>query len=216
MKPKLSESDRNRLEKRIVEAEKRTGAQIVLAVIRRSDVYAELPWKAFALGASVSGLAVFITDVFSKSWTFHPSWIIPAAEILGAGIFLAVLAVFSPPFAKLFLPRHRAETEVRQYAESLFLHRELSATSGRSGVLLLVSLFERRVVLYPDKGLHSRLTHDEMRGIIAGMTPFLKRQDLYGALETGLNGLSQKLETSRPAGSGKNELPDRIIEEKGV
>jgi len=29
---------------------KRTGAQIVLAVVDRSDVYAELPWKAFALG----------------------------------------------------------------------------------------------------------------------------------------------------------------------
>ena len=32
--------------------EARTGAQLVTAIVARSDAYVELPWKAFALGAA--------------------------------------------------------------------------------------------------------------------------------------------------------------------
>jgi len=219
MKSILSESDRNRLDQRIAEAEKRTGAQIVLAIVRRSDSYAELPWRAFALGASIAGLLVCIADAFSGGWNFVATSLIPVAAILGAGAAFALLAVPVPRFARLFLSGHRAETEVRQYAESLFLRRELAATAGRTAVLLLVSLFERRVVLLPDKGLGSRLTDDAMRDTIAKMIPPLAKSDVRLALETGLERLSQALESSAPgvsAGSGKNELPDQIIEEKGA
>ena len=49
MKHSLSDHDRGQLDELIADVEKRTNTQIVLAVIKRSDIYAELPWKAFAL-----------------------------------------------------------------------------------------------------------------------------------------------------------------------
>jgi putative membrane protein len=219
MKPILSDQDRNRLEQHIAEAEKRTRTQIVLAVVRRSDSYAELPWAAFALGASVTGLLVCITDALSNGWTSYPALLFAVTLILGTGVAFAILAVLVPRFARLLLTKHRAETEVRQYAESLFFRRELSATAGRTGILLLVGLFERSVVLLPDRGLTSRLPDDAMRGVIAQMTPHLAQNNVNRAMEAGLKRLSQVLEVSspgRPAGSGENELPDQIIEEKGA
>src|SRR4030042_6915214 len=98
MKPILSKSDRDRLEQRIAEAEKRTGAQIVLAVGQRSDVYAELPWIAFALGASSAGLAVVLADVFSSGWNSRAMLLTQVASILGAGAVLALLTVLVPRF----------------------------------------------------------------------------------------------------------------------
>ena len=56
MKQILSASDRDLLDKRIMEAELQTKAQIVVALVKRCDNYAEIPWKAFAIGASVAGL----------------------------------------------------------------------------------------------------------------------------------------------------------------
>ena len=141
----LSDHDRNKLDERIAEAEKRTKAQIVLAVINRSDNYAELPWKAFALGASVAGLLVFILDLLLNYWASHTMVLITVAVMLASGAVFALLTVFVPGFARYFLSSHRAGVEVRQYAESLFLTRELFATSGRTGLLLLVSLFERQI-----------------------------------------------------------------------
>ena len=215
----LSDHDRGRLDRLIVEAEKRTKTQIVLAVIKRSDSYAELPWKAFALGASIAGLSVFIFDLPFYGWSSPMAAFIAVAATLAGGAAFALLAVFVPGFAKRFLSAHRAETEVRQYTESIFLARELFATGGRTGILLLVSLFERKVMLLPDRGLGNRLTGDAMRDIIASMMSFLRRNEVNRALEAGLEMLTRVLEASAPggpAGTGKNELSDEIIEEKGV
>lgn len=216
----LSDHDRNKLDERIAEAEKRTKAQIVLAVINRSDNYAELPWKAFALGVSVAGLLIFILDLLSSYWTSHAMVLVAVAATLASGAVFALLTVFVPGFARFFLSTHRAGVEVRQYAESLFLTRELFATNGRTGLLLLVSLFERQVFLLPDKGLSDRLTGEAMRDIIARMTPLLASNEVNLALENGLEQLSRVLDISAqggPAGAtGENELPDAIIEEKGI
>jgi len=50
------------------EAEKRTGAQIVLAVIGTSDSYAEIPGEAFSLAVSVAGLFVFLQAMLRPEW----------------------------------------------------------------------------------------------------------------------------------------------------
>ena len=132
MKQTLSDHDRSRLDGLITEAEKRTKTQIVLAVIKRSDTYAELPWKAFALGASIAGLLVVILNLSFYDWYPRVTALIVVAVILAGGAAFALLAVLIPGFAKHFRAAHRTEVEVRQYAESLFLARELFATSSRT------------------------------------------------------------------------------------
>lgn len=215
----LSGSDRDRLDRRIADAEKRTQAQIVVAVIKRSDTYAEVPWKAFAFGASVAGLLVVALGLLPCCRT--PGLTFPLAgvtAVLGVGALFALLAVLVPGFARLFLSSHRAEVEVRQYAQSLFLERELFATAGRTGVLLLVSLFERQVILLPDKGLRKRLTEEATRDVIGAMTPCLARNEVDRALEHGIDRLALALEATLSAAevkSGKDELANEIIEEKG-
>ena len=135
--------------------------------------------------------------------------------ILAGGALFALLTVLIPGFAKRFLADNRAEVEVRQYAESLFLSRELFATSKRTGILVLVSLFERKVVILPDRGLSDQLASDAMKSMIEAMTLCLGQSEISQALEAGLGQLSHILGTN-VQGTGKNELSDEIIEEKGV
>jgi len=56
------------LNRRIADVEKNADVQVVLAVVDRCDVYAELPWKAFALGASVAGLLVALLNMPGTGW----------------------------------------------------------------------------------------------------------------------------------------------------
>ena len=215
MKLKLSDNDRNRLDLRVAETEKRTQTQIVLTLIQRSDTYEELPWKAFALGASISGLLLLPLVWLLYDWYPHVISLITVVGILACGALLALLTIIFPRFAKYFLSDHRAEVEVQQYAKSLFLERELFATQKRTGILLLVSLFERRVVILPDKGLDDRLKEDDVRNIIAAMTLSLKRKQISQAFDAGLDHLSRILTTTAPY-AGDDELPNEIIEEDGV
>jgi putative membrane protein len=212
MKQILSDSDRTLLDKRIVEAETETKAQIVLATIKRSDSYAEIPWKAFAFGASFAGFAFFVTDLLLLRSMTDTITLFPVAAILAAGVILALLTLLFPGFARLFLSESRRETETLQYARSLFLSRELFTTEGRRGILLLVSQFERQVVILPDTGVRDCLTEEVLKNIISKMAQPLRKNNLRNALETGLEELVSKLSPSALSRPDKNELSNQIIE----
>jgi putative membrane protein len=215
MKQILSETDRSLLDKKIAEAEAKTSTQIVLATVKRSDSYAEIPWKAFAFGISVAGLAVFLIDMFMMQWVTNTMILVSIAAILVTGVVLVFLTILFPGFARLFLSGHRKESETLQYAESLFLSHELFATEGRRGILLLVSHFEKQVIILPDKGVRNRLGVDVMNNIISKMTRDLRKNNVRNAMETGLEELSAALCYPAQDMSDKNELSNEIIEEDG-
>lgn len=212
----LNEQERSRLDQRIAEAEKITGAQFVLTVVKRCDSYPEIPWKAFAMGVSVAAVVLFVLDLISSplmtGWIF---WLVLTA-VLCTGVVFALLSMGIPKVARAFLEKDRAEMEVHQYAESLFLNRQLFATDQRTGILLLVSMFERKVILLPDRGLQEYLDKENKEKVISGMTPLLTAGELASALEKGLEVLEKILAGKFAAGSSKNELANEIIEEKGV
>jgi putative membrane protein len=216
MKQILTDNDRTLLDRRIAEIEKLTGAQIVLASIMRSDSYVEIPWKAFAFGASAASLVVLAMDLFVLGWLTETLILFSVAVILGAGALIALLSVLFPRFGTLFLSPQRKETETMQYAESLFLSRELFSTEDRRGILLLVSQFERQVVILPDKGVRSLLSDEVLKGVISKMTSYLRRNELRRALETGLDGIRAALGSAVPGRTGRNELSNEIIEEEGI
>lgn len=219
MKILLSQSDKDHLNELVTEAEKRTDAQIVLAVVKRSDAYAEIPWKAFAIGTSVAGLLLFVLNASMPLWYSPTRVLLALAATLATGISLALLTVFIPRFAKLFLSSHRTEVEVKQHAESVFISHEVFATRKRTGVLLFVSLFERKVYIIPDKGLNSILGQEEVKKIMAPMMASLRHHKLRKAFESGLNeltGILQHNSRQVPDGHRENELPNEIIEGEGA
>lgn len=212
----LTEEEQQRLDRRIAETEKRTGSQIVLAVIGRCDNYPELPWKAFALAASTAGFAAVLLDWIRPSWNQSGTVHLAVAATLIAGAGAGLLTVVLPAFARLFLDRNRREAETRQYAEALFLKRQLYATQARTGILVLVSLFERQVVVLPDTGLATRLGKDTLAVVIEGMTRSLTDGPVSTALEQGLAGLEQALGSTAPRTGGTDTLPDNIVQEDGA
>ena len=216
MKQFLSENDRSLLDSRIADAENKTGAQIVLTTVKRSDSYAEIPWKAFAIGVSVSGFGVLLYNLLVLTWMTVNLILLSLGIVLAAGFFFVLLTIFFPPFARLFLPLHRRETETMQYAESLFLSHELFATSARRGILVMVSVFEKQVVILPDKGIRDKLTPEIMKNIISGMTNNLQNNRIREAFENGLDELVMGLAAGDSVKSGSNELSNEIIEEEGA
>jgi putative membrane protein len=127
-----------------------------------------------------------------------------------------LLTVVLQPVARLFLEGARAEAEVRQYAEGLFLQHELFATPARRAVLLLVTRFERRVVILPDRGLQPALTPPVLGGIVAVMTARLARGEVAAAIEAGLVALEPYLGAPVAGETDVGKLlPDEPIETSG-
>lgn len=214
----LSRTEADAIKALITALEARTGVQVVTAVIGKADAYVELPWKAFALGAALAGLGVVIADWLRPDWFTAYAALLHALAILGAAAVSALAAIFVPAYARLFLRATRRDSEVRHYAESLFLRRELFKTQSRTGILLLVSVFERKVEILADVGLHGRVGEPDWRTVIARMTPHLAVGRPAEALQQGLERLEELLVAKglHGAPARKNELADRPIEERGA
>jgi len=201
----LPESDRQSIAERTARLESRTGIDVVVAVVGRCDAYPEIPWKAFALFASLSGFASIV---------WHPDAVLTGLTILFMGAAAALAAAFVPPFGRFFLGRERRAGEALQYAESFFLHHALGRSERRRAVLLLVGLFERQVVILPDAGL--RLADAELQDLIARMTPALADGRTAAALRDGLDALEALLVAQGFAGGGRDEIAESLVEEKGA
>ncbi len=208
----LNESEQQQLVQRVAAIEARTGAEIVTTLVAKCDHYPEIPWKAFALGASAAALSVTAPTLVSPAW--GPWSPLPAiALILAAGLAAALLTVFWPTFARLFLGRERAAGEVLQYAESLFLKEQLFQTRARTGILILVAEFEHHVAIVPDRAVRARLAPQALDDVIACMIPLLAGGRTAQAFAAGLAALEELLRAGGfSAGDGDNELPDRIDE----
>jgi putative membrane protein len=189
----LAPAETAAIEARVAELEASCGVEVVTLIIGKADVYPETVWKAFALGAAITCLVVTLGDILRPDWVTSTAVLGSAIAILGVGATCALLAVYIPAFARLFLRASRAELEVRQYAKMQFLEREVFATPGRTGILLLVSLLERRVVILPDKGLHARVGAAEWNAVIARMGGSLRTGMPGAALLDGLAGISELL-----------------------
>jgi putative membrane protein len=213
----LSKSEADAIEARSRTVETRVGVQVIAAIIGKADAHVDLPWKAFAIGAVLSGLTMVIADAMRPQWLTANAALVDTVTILGAGGASALLAIFVPAYARLFLRSTRRDFEVRRHAESLFLQHEMFRTRERNAVLILVSCFERRVEILTDVGLHRSVSEPEWRPVIARMTPLLRERRFADAVQAGLAGAEELLATKgmrATPGSG-NELPDRPIDESG-
>ncbi|HXU56904.1 MAG TPA: hypothetical protein VN744_15800, partial [Casimicrobiaceae bacterium] len=77
-----------------------------------------------------------------------------------------------------------------------------------------VALFERKVEILPDVGLHARFDRTDWRTVIDAMTPLLRERRCFGALQQGVARLEALLlAKGMSTASGGNELADRPIQE---
>jgi putative membrane protein len=200
------------IERAIAALEARVGVQVVAAVVPRSDGYPEIPWRAFALGASVAALVALAVDIGRPDWLSTQALLAQALTILAVACLSGGLAYVWPWYARLFLGATRATGETRQCAESLFIARELFATPNRDALLVLVSRFEHRVVILPDRFYRGRVNAEEWQAVVARMTPLLKLGRTGAAFTAGLSAIEGLLAGKGLAASGAaNALPDALV-----
>ncbi|HEX4963534.1 MAG TPA: hypothetical protein VF173_22080 [Thermoanaerobaculia bacterium] len=156
----FSESDREAIRVAVREAEARTSGEIVPYVVDRSDEYPSAAWKGAAVGALLGPLMALAVYLWSSVWGVpEVYWIVLPAPVGAAAAYL--VAAFLPPVRRWLTGEHVLEARARRRAAAAFLEQEVFRTENRTGILLFVSLFERRVVLLADSGIHQKVEEGE-------------------------------------------------------
>lgn len=161
----FSSQDKERIAAAVKAAEQRTSGEIVPFVAGRSDSYPEATLRAGLLFAFVS-LLVFSLIAIGTSWWLPVG--IPEMAVIAVGAFVlgAALAAFIPDFKRLFIPGGVLQQRVDEHAAMAFLDEEVFTTRERTGILIFISLFERRVRVLGDSGINSKVRQEEWDDVV--------------------------------------------------
>lgn len=167
-------------------AEGQTSGEIVPYVVERSEAYEVALWRGgFALSALV-WLGVLLWYQLSDAWSA-----LRLVEVL-LGLVLAqgggmLLVLFIPPLKRFFAGPAALARAVNREAQAAFLAEEIFKTRERTGILLFLSLFEKRVVVLGDAGINAKVAPREweevVQTIVSGMHRDRPAEGLLAAIQ---------------------------------
>lgn len=192
MHPKFDAAAARALGDAVRELESRSAAEVVIEVRARSGSYAQADHR-FAAALAIASLAFIL---------FMP-WVVPPITVLLDPIAFYslgyVLSRRSNALRRLFTSRRQRLEAVRTHAAALFHDRGIANTSQETGVLLYVSLLERRMEVLADRGLLQKVHANEWNAAVAAL--HRDRPLDPGAVLDALRSLGAILTRDLPAGA---------------
>lgn len=208
MKAILSKDEQVRLAQQITDVERRTAGELVAIVLHSSASYV-----AFRV-AYAAMAALLVVSVASVLW---PS--VPATDLFGlqGALAIALYWIFGwPALLRRITPRPVQQRAVSDRVKQLFIERGVTETRDRSGVLILLSAFERRVEILADRGIHQHLGDAAWQDMVNELTQSIRRRAPAEGLSKVIDRLGHELSNHFPARpDDTNELPNRIVTDDG-
>ena len=201
MLPRFDQSSCDELAACVREIEKQTDAEIVIAVKARSGVYRHADYLCGAI-LSFLGLLFLLFSPFD----FHHYWV--AIDVLLLFALGAYISSRSNTLRRLITTKDFRAEAVRQGAAAMFYEAGIANTEAEMGVLIYLSLLERRLELIADRGVlkaapplewNERVYELHRAGRVPQMDTLMRAIRELGAL------LASCLP---PTGENPNELPD--------
>jgi putative membrane protein len=204
-------SDLQAIEAAVHEAEKGTSGEIVPCAVAHSDHYEAAAWKGAVLGAFAAVVVAAAARYFGDFWGFPALGWIVLPPLIGGALGYAAAAMVRP--LKLALAgRAHVEHRVHQRAAEAFLENEVFKTRERTGVLIFLSLYERRVVVLGDAGINAHIGQHEWDAVVAGIAAGMRAGKPGQALGAAIARCGELLERRGVAirADDTDELPDTL------
>ena len=208
----LSDDDRTRVETAVKKAEKLTAGEIVVMIISASYQYP----VAIVIGAAAFALplALIMTPLLG-------GWLWIGGQNMW--LFLGFLTVFFilfheiikriPWLKRFFISRREIDAEVEEAAITSFFKHDLYRTRDATGVLVLISVFERRVRILADTGINNKVPEGQWDDIVKMITDGIKQKRSADAICEAVEKIGEILKRHFPIKpDDSDELENLIIE----
>jgi putative membrane protein len=165
----FSPSDLERISQAVKVAERKTSGEIVPYVVDQSDLYEEAEWRGGALLGAVALVCIAVLHLTSETWHGLGPAEIGIITIGAMGLGVMLTHRFST--VRRFLTGNDAiEHRVAQRAAQAFISEEVFQTKDRTGILLFLSLLERKVLVVGDSGINQKVDQSEWEDVVVSIT----------------------------------------------
>jgi putative membrane protein len=202
----FTKEEQERISAAVKAAEGTTSGEIVPLVVDSSYEYP----RAELIGAGTLALATGLL----VSWLFGGEsiwWFLPVF-IISYFIFQQLIKNWPALKRKLIHP-DELTAEVKEKALVRFLELGLHETRDRTGILILISLFEHRVQVLADRGINEQVPEHTWEEIVEIITDGLKTDNACAAVCQAVERCGKLLASHLPVKrDDSDELPNLIIE----
>jgi putative membrane protein len=220
----LNDAGRKLVGDAVTEAEAQTSGEIVTVLAEASDGYTDVA-LLWAAGAAFTAMSVFAAfpQPFLDAWDaaiggWGHEWTTGelASMVIALGLvtFLAVLLVQQwQPLKFWLIPGPTKTIRVHNQAVRQFKVGAERRTTGRTGVMIYLSMAEHRAEIVADESIAAKVPAEVWGEAMGDMLAHIRKGAVAEGLAVGIRDVGFVLAAHFPRGSDdQNELPDRLIE----
>ncbi len=193
----VTETEQKTISAVVQQMEQQTSGEIVPMVVSASHSYpAAIICGATALALPLALLLMPV--VGGLFWLGSQNvWIFIALFLALYGIFYGLVHRFSW-LKRLFLSRSQVEAEVQEAALASFFTERLYKTKDANGILIFISVLERKVWVLADAGITARIDPGQWQGVIDLITKGIKEKRQCEAICQAIVQIGELLKTHFP------------------
>lgn len=208
----------------VAEAEDHTSGEIVTVLADRSDGYSDvvLVWAVALAFTAMSLFALFpmpfldLWDAISGGWRHEWTTGELASMTIGLGVIafaLSWLAFSWDPIRFLTIPGPLKTARVHAQAVKHFKVGAESRTTGKTGIMLYLSMREHRAEIVADEPIAKLVPAEVWGEAMADMLVEIRKGNIAEGMAAGVRDVGKVLAEHFPRSDDDvNELPDRLIE----
>jgi putative membrane protein len=214
----LTAQETQSIEAAIAEAEKKTAAEIRCAVATESGRYDRAEAIVGLIGAllclMIANVIGLVVQNGGAMWGtpegIHLGW--QATAVVLGFVGGTVLAGTWHALRRVFVHRRELAAEVRRAAWNAFALGKISSTEARTGLLIYLSLFERRVMVLADQHALDILGQDGVNELRDLALDAIRGGERVETFLRPIRAAAEKLAPSLPPkGDNPDELPNRLL-----
>lgn len=220
----LSDADHEKISAAIAAAEANSNGEIVAVATPISDPYHDvgLHWALIPLFAVLAWAAwrpsalVWWYNFLFGGWAPDPtlSQLLTLLMVLAALKFTVALLIMKwMPLRIALTPASTKHRRVRRRAVSIFKAAAERRTAGRTGILIYLSMAERRAEIIGDEAITKVTTPETWGEAMASLLVEVKEGRVGDGIVAAVERVGSVLAEHFPRSAGDvNEIPDKLIE----
>ncbi len=207
----ISQSDAQCIIDAVKQAEKKTSAEIVPMIVNASYTYPLA--KVYAAALFSLPIAIALTYYIAPLFYFHKDnlWIFIVFFSILFIIFKVTIA-HSITLTRFFLSPRQVDAEVREAAITAFYKNGLYKTADKNGVLIYISLLEKKVWILADEDAHKKIEPEFWDNCVKMIIAGIKQKQFVPALCATIDTIAVRLSKEYPyKADDVDELKNIII-----
>lgn len=174
---KLSNREKEQVEKAISDLEKSTSGEVVVYIAKASHAYKKGIWIPVTLAGALAQIIIYILGHF---WLLSHQFGVDETIFitLSSMVFVGVIFSIFKRLRLLFVDKDDIEEEVLQKAQGVFITEDIFNTKERTGILIFISQLEHKVLVLGDEGINAKIEQANWDNILQTVISGIKTKNV--------------------------------------